>query len=156
MNMVAAGDPATIADVNPILSLFGKVWPVGSEPGHANLAKIAGNFMIGCAIQTMAEAATTLAKAGADEAAFLDMMANSLFASPIYRTYGPSVAGVAPLPDLGIGIAQKDVGLMELAGTEMGIRLPFAQALLEQLQIVCEIGRENKDVSVALPLALLS
>lgn len=154
LNMVAGGDAATLLEVEPVLALFGKVWPVGSEPGHANLAKIAGNFMIACAVETMAEAAITLAKAGAHQAAFLDMMSNSLFASPIYRTYSPSVAGTAPLPDLGIAIAQKDVGLMERAGYAMGLGLPFAQALVGQLQKVCDAGLAQRDVSVALPLVL--
>lgn len=156
LDMVAAGDQAVLAEVRPVLELFGKVWPVGTQPGHANLAKIAGNFMIASAIETMAEAAMTLARVGADQSAFLDMMAHSLFASPIYRTYGPSVSGAAPLPDLGIAIAQKDVGHMHAAGAKMGMGLPFAQALLAQLQCVCERGLEHKDVSVALPAVLSS
>lgn len=156
LNMVAAGDQALLTEVRPVLALFGKVWPVGTRPGHANLAKIAGNFMIASAIETMAEAAMTLARVGADQAAFLDMMSHSLFASPIYRTYGPSVSGAAPLPDLGIAIAQKDVGLMHAAAAKMGMNLPFAQALLGQIECVCERGLEHKDMSVALPAVLSS
>jgi 3-hydroxyisobutyrate dehydrogenase-like beta-hydroxyacid dehydrogenase len=154
LNILVAGDTKALSTAIPILSLFGKIWPIGGQPHHANLAKIAGNYMICCAVEAMSEAAALLTSVGADKAAFLEMMANSLFSAPIYRRYGPSVAGTSTLPNIGIAIAEKDVGLMNAAAKQTGVAAPFSAVLASQFAKVHEIGAHQKDISVALPLAL--
>ncbi len=75
----------------------GRAWRMGEDPQSAYLAKTAGDFMIGGAVETMAESAALVSSRGGDPAAFLAMVAETLFAAPIYRSYGPAVAsGVSP------------------------------------------------------------
>lgn len=154
LNMIAAGKRDLISRAEPILALFGKIWRMGDEPSQANLAKIAGNFMITCAVQAMAEASVTMSSAGADPETFLKMMTQSIFDAPIYRTYAPSIAGTDPLPDLGIAIMEKDVGLMIESATRYGISPAFGMALMTQMAKVHKAGQEQKDMSVSLPFVL--
>jgi 3-hydroxyisobutyrate dehydrogenase-like beta-hydroxyacid dehydrogenase len=59
LSIMAAGDSAAIDRVQPLFDAMGqKTYRVGSEPRHANIAKIAGNLMVACAIEATAEAAT--------------------------------------------------------------------------------------------------
>src|ERR1700741_103730 len=45
--VVAAGDASAIAEVQPLLDVIGqKTWPMGTEAEHANVVKLAGNFML--------------------------------------------------------------------------------------------------------------
>jgi 3-hydroxyisobutyrate dehydrogenase-like beta-hydroxyacid dehydrogenase len=58
LSIVAAGDPVAIAKVQPLFDVIGqKTYNVGAEPSRANVAKIAGNLMVACAIEGIAEAA---------------------------------------------------------------------------------------------------
>src|SRR5215471_10294401 len=51
LSIMAAGDSAAIDRVQPLFDAMGqKTYRVGSEPRHANIAKIAGNLMVACAI----------------------------------------------------------------------------------------------------------
>src|SRR5579864_118945 len=54
LQVVVAGDGATIARAQPVLSALGqKTWPVGDRPESANAVKVAGNFMLASAIEAM-------------------------------------------------------------------------------------------------------
>lgn len=153
LNILAAGDPEAIECAHTILSIFGTVWPLGDHSRHANLAKIAGNFMICSTVAVMAEASAVLRAAGADEGAFMDLMTQTLFAAPIYRTYGPSVVGRAPLPELGIAIPRKDVGLMKKEGNKHGIGAGIAATVLTLFDQADALGLSHLDMSRALASA---
>ncbi len=57
LNVVVGGEAALIERAQPVLSALGqKTWPVGDRPESANAVKVAGNFMIASAIETMGEA----------------------------------------------------------------------------------------------------
>jgi len=88
LNMVTAAAPDLLEKVEPFLSVLGKTWRVGDDPRIAHVAKIAGNFMIGCAIETMAESAALISLNGGDPGLFLTMLGETLFNSFIYRSYG--------------------------------------------------------------------
>ena len=93
LQVLAAGAPADVARVRPLLDAIGaRVWPVGDAPERANVIKIAGNFMIAAALESMAEA-TALARAeGVTAHELLDIMTSTLFASPVYQGYGALIA----------------------------------------------------------------
>ena len=55
--IVAAGDPAALDACRPAFDAMGqRTFEVGAEPVAANVVKIAGNFMLASAIETMGEA----------------------------------------------------------------------------------------------------
>jgi 3-hydroxyisobutyrate dehydrogenase-like beta-hydroxyacid dehydrogenase len=79
--VIVAGSNTDIAKVRPLLECIGRrVEVVGEAPEQANLFKIAGNFMLAAALESMGEAFALVRKGGIDAHAFQDMLSSSLFA----------------------------------------------------------------------------
>ncbi len=92
LNIVAAGDPAAIAQAQPIFDAIGqRTFVVGDDAPAANLVKLCGNFMILSAIEAMGEAMALAAANGLDKQALFDVLTGTLFGAPVYRNYGPMI-----------------------------------------------------------------
>jgi 3-hydroxyisobutyrate dehydrogenase-like beta-hydroxyacid dehydrogenase len=150
LQILVAGEPDAARQAREILGLFGQTWSMGETPHHAHLAKLAGNFMMGCTIEAMSECSGLLSACGADHAAFLDIMAKTLFASPILQSFASSVSGVLPLPASGLDIPLKDMGLWLAAARANGVRFAFIGALFERLAAAHALGFRADDWSAAL------
>ncbi len=131
LNIVAAGKQVAIDKVRPLLDAMGtKVWSMGEEPVRANVVKIAGNFMLASAIETMAEASTLAHAYGVGTADFLEVMTSTLFAAPAYQGYGKLIAERRFSPaGFAMPLGLKDVGLALSAGEGRRVPLPFAGVL---------------------------
>jgi 3-hydroxyisobutyrate dehydrogenase-like beta-hydroxyacid dehydrogenase len=149
LSIVVAGDPQAIARVQPLLDVIGqKTWHVGDEPSRANLAKIAGNLMVACAIEAIAEAAALVRAHGMSAPDVLDAIITSLFNVPVYRGYGEMIAKQQYEPpgfDLVLGM--KDVRLALMAGEEANVPLPFASTLRDSFMDAIANGDAHKDWS---------
>lgn len=151
LDIVTAGAPDILDRVEPVLGILGRTWRMGDDPKLACLVKIAGNFMIGCAVEAMAESAALISSHGGDPAPFLAMMGDTLFPAPVYRSYGAAIAsGVSPGVPSGLQAPLKGVGrtLGEAAAAE--IRMPFAELLQDRLHQAVGQGLSGEDWSVAL------
>jgi len=128
LNVVCAGDAGAMARVQPLLDAV----------GGASVAKIAGNFMLASAIESMAEACALGRAHGIEAGDFLAIMTQTLFAAPAYQGYGRLIAESRYEPaGFPARLGFKDVGLALEAGDDARVPLPFAgvvrQALLESL-----------------------
>ena len=100
---------------------------IGEEPEKANLFKIAGNFMIMSAVETMGEAFALLKKGGVDANLFLDTMTEGLFAAPIYKNYGKQILTEAYEPaGFYLWLGLKDSTLVRDAAKELAVPMPAA------------------------------
>lgn len=135
LNMLAAGRATAISKVLPLLeAMSSKVWPMGDLPERANVAKIAGNFMLASAIESMAEATALTRAYGVSAADFLDVMTNTLFAAPAYQGYGKMIAEQRFTPaGFTLSLGFKDVGLAQQAAESARVPLPFAGVLRDSL-----------------------
>ena len=135
LNILAAGAPAAIAKVRPLLEAMGsRVWPLGEAPERASVAKIAGNFMLAAAIESMAEATALTRAHGVSAADFLEVMTNTLFAAPAYQGYGKMIAEQRfKPPGFKLPLGLKDVELALTAGGAARVPLPFAGVLRDSL-----------------------
>jgi 3-hydroxyisobutyrate dehydrogenase-like beta-hydroxyacid dehydrogenase len=89
LTVVAAGEPWAVARAEPLLHVIGQhTWIVGNEPERANVVKLAGNFMLGAAVEAMAEAAALASRYGIAPAQLLEVLTKGVFAAPAYLTYG--------------------------------------------------------------------
>lgn len=147
--VLAAGDPATIDRVQPLLDAIGrKTFRVGDKPRQANVAKIAGNLMVACAIEAIAEAAVLLRKYEMSAADVLDVIVESLFAVPVYQGYARAIGREEYVPpgfDLVLGM--KDVRLALQAGEAVDAPLPFASVLRDAFIDAIANGDAHKDWS---------
>jgi 3-hydroxyisobutyrate dehydrogenase-like beta-hydroxyacid dehydrogenase len=152
LNVVVAGDPATIAKAQPVLDAIGqKTWPVGDQPESANVVKIAGNFMIASAIETMGEAVALARSHGVKADAFLDILTNTLFAAPAYKLYGGLIAAEKYKPaGFAAPLALKDVRLALSAADEKNVPMPFANVVRDSLmELIATDGADDDWVAIA-------
>lgn len=145
-----AGPRDWIEKARPYLESFGRIWPIGDEPSQANVAKLCGNFLIGAAIQSMAEAVAILSAANANANVLMSMLTETLFASPVYRNYAPSVTGLQPLARMGIALPRKDMELLSTVAALADCPASFLDALRERLARADAIGLGAEDWSGAL------
>lgn len=138
LNVLAAGAPDAVATAMPVLEqLAAKVWPLGEDPVRANALKLAGNFMIVSAIESMGEAVALGEAYGVPAPELLDLLSSTLFAAPIYKIYGGMIAErrYSP-PGFAAELGLKDVRLVLDAAEAKGLSMPqadLAEASLEML-----------------------
>lgn len=133
LNIVASGDPAGIAAVQPYLDVLGKhTWNVGPEPRTANLVKIAVNFNLIHAIQALAESLTLVEAGGVDSSTFIEIITDVAFTGSVYKGYGRLIAEREYDPKFSVALGAKDLGLLADAAREHGLSLPSV-AVLQQV-----------------------
>jgi 3-hydroxyisobutyrate dehydrogenase-like beta-hydroxyacid dehydrogenase len=149
LNIVVAGEDAAIAKVQPLFDVLGqKTWRLGTDPKRANVAKIAGNMMITLAMEAMGEASALTESHGVKAADFLDIVTNTLFASPSYKRYGGFIASNTYEPGFKLTLGLKDVNLALEAASETSMQLPAAQIVRENMLQAIDQGLGDKDWSI--------
>ena len=147
LNVVVAGDAAAIARIEPLLSVIGeRTWPLAGAPECANAVKLAGNFMIASALETMGEATALVKAHGVTSGDFLKVMTNTLFAAPVYQLYGRLIAEQRYEPaGFTLALGFKDVRLALQAGDGANVALPFASVLRDHFLEATAAGMANHD-----------
>ena len=155
LNILVAGKPHVIERVRPLLDVMGsRIWPLGESPERANVVKIAGNFMIGAAIESMAEASALTRAHGVSAADFLEVMTNSLFATPAYQGYAKLIAESRYTPaGFALPLGYKDIGLALAAADAMRVPLPLAGVLRDSLLEALSTGDEDVDWAIMAQVA---
>jgi 3-hydroxyisobutyrate dehydrogenase-like beta-hydroxyacid dehydrogenase len=145
--VVAGGAEAQIKKLTPVLGAIGTHTVIaGDTPEKANLFKIAGNFMIIAALETMSEAFALLRKGGVDPRQFHEVMSNSLFASRVHQGYGQIILGRHFEPagfEMKLGL--KDSDLARSAAKEMHMTMPLADLASSHFQHGIDHGMGEKD-----------
>ena len=144
--VVAAGDDNALAVCDPLFAAIGqRTFKVGATPKMANVIKLCGNFMIMAAIESLAEAMTLAAKNGVDKAALLEVLTNTLFSAPVYRTYGDILLHERFEPaGFAAPLGLKDMNLANSAALAAKVAMPFLGVLRGQL--VTAIARHGEKV----------
>jgi 3-hydroxyisobutyrate dehydrogenase-like beta-hydroxyacid dehydrogenase len=147
LNVVVAGEAAAVARVRPLLAALGeRIWPVGTEPERANVVKLAGNFMIASALETMGEAAALARGHGVSAQQLLEIMTGTLFAAPVYQGYGRLIAEQRYTPaGFGLALGFKDVRLALQAGEAAHVPMPFASLLRDRFLEAIAAGQSDLD-----------
>lgn len=156
LNVVAAGDPNAIARVEPVLDVVGqRVWRLGIQPERANVVKLAGNFMLGAAVEAMAEASAMASRYGIAPADLLDVLTNGVFSSPAYKTYGEAIAKQRYDPP-GFKLAQllKDLRLALAAADTVNAPMPLAAVVHEALLEGAAHGDGDRDLAALAIVAM--
>ena len=154
LNILAAGEADAVEKVLPLLDALGKkTWPLGDDPKHANVAKIAGNLMSTLAIEAMGEATALTEIYGLKAADFLEVVTNSIFASPSYQRYGGNIARNSYEPGFKLSLGLKDVNLVLAAAKAKHAVLPAAEIVRENMSQAVEQGLGDKDWSALAKVA---
>jgi 3-hydroxyisobutyrate dehydrogenase-like beta-hydroxyacid dehydrogenase len=149
LTIVAAGDPSAITRVQPLLDVIGqRTWPMGVQPERANVVKLAGNFMLGAAVEAMAEASAMAARHGIAPADFLNVLTTGVFAAPAYQTYGDAIANQRyDPPGFRLALTLKDLRLALAAADEVTAPMPLADVVYESLLEAAARGDGERDLA---------
>ena len=156
LNILAAGNADALKAVQPLFEALGqKTWPLGDEPVHANIAKIAANLMITLAIEAMGEATALTEQYGLPAGDFLNVVTNTVFACPSYQRYGSNIAKNTYEPGFKLTLGLKDVNLALDAAKAKGAALPSAEIVRENMDSAVDAGLGDKDWSALAKTARL-
>jgi len=150
LNIVAAGPPAAIDKARPALESMGtRVWPAGKDASRANVVKLATNFMLLAAVESMGEAASLVAAHGIEPADFLEIVTNTAFAAPAYKAYAPAMGRREYDNPEGFKLAlgAKDLDLALTASGNTRVPLPVGSAVRERLLESLAAGDGGRDLS---------
>lgn len=147
--VVAAGAPATVQAVAPVLDAIGqRTFVVAEHPEAASLVKLSGNFLIASVIESLGEAMALVGKAGVDKQQYLDVLTSTLFGAPVYQTYGGLIARDEFEPaGFAATLGLKDIRLVLAAGEELRVPLPIASLLRDRFLTLLAGGGEALDWS---------
>lgn len=153
--IVAAGPQEVIERCQPVLEAMGqRVFIMGEKPEMANVVKLSGNFLIASVVESLGEAIALTRKYGIDPHQYVEFLTNSLFAAPIYRTYGGIIAGQRYQPaafKLRLGL--KDIRLALAAAEAVDAPLPFASLIRDHILTAIARGMQDWDWSSTAKLA---
>ena len=145
--IVAGGAAPLLATLAPLFDAIGqRAFAISATPAAANLVKLSGNFLTASTIEAMGEAFALVRKAGIDPHAYLDLLTNTLFTAPIYRTYGTLMAeGRYEPAGFSVPLGLKDIRLALAAAEREGVPMPLASLLRDQLMTVLAQGGAERD-----------
>jgi len=146
--VLPAGPADVIERFRPLFDAIGRAtFVAGAEPWQANVTKLCGNFMLASVLETFGEAFATLRKSGVDPLVFLEIV-NSLFASPVYASYGKAIADEKFEPaGFALKLGLKDIRLALLAAEECVSPMPIASLLRDHFLSAIAQGQANLDWS---------
>jgi len=147
--IAAAGPADQIARCQPLFDAMGqKTYVVGDDPPAANVVKVAGNFLITVVIESLGESFALIKKSGVDADKFLEVLVGSLFAAPVYRTYGPMVAANNFEPvGFRMALGMKDNRLVLAAAEDVAVPLPLASLIRDRMLAATAQGMADADWS---------
>lgn len=145
--IVAAGPADSIARCQPVFEALSRGRSVvGADPWLANAVKLAGNFLIAAALESMGEAFALVRKSGVDAGQFLEIVNSALFNSPLYAGYGAAVAKEQFEPaGFKLRLGFKDLRLAQEAAEAAAVPMPLAGVLRDRFLAAIARGEGDLD-----------
>jgi 3-hydroxyisobutyrate dehydrogenase-like beta-hydroxyacid dehydrogenase len=153
--VAAAGKPAALQDVAPLLAAIGqKTFIISDSPKTANIVKLSVNFLMASAIEALGEAMVLVVKGGVDAHRYVELLTATLFGAPVYQIYGALLADKAFEPaGFSVVLGAKDIGLVLGAAADLRVPLPFASLLHDHFLTLLANGDGGLDWSAVGALA---
>jgi len=131
--VVASGSALAMDQVMPSLQSLGtRTWNLGTDPRLASVVKIAVNYSIISALQSITESMVLAETAGIDPGTFVEILTHTAFSGSAHRGYGPIIAEKRYEPvGFSMSLGVKDLSLASSVASELGIELPLAPVLQE-------------------------
>jgi 3-hydroxyisobutyrate dehydrogenase-like beta-hydroxyacid dehydrogenase len=144
--IVAAGEPEPIDRCRPLFDAMGqKIFVLGGFPPAANLVKLGGNFLVASVIECLGEAIALMRKADVPAHRFLEILIESLFSAPVYKTYGRLILEAKYKPaGFRMPLALKDLRSVLAAAEANAVPMPVASLIHDR--ILTEVARGNGDL----------
>jgi len=148
LSLMVGGDADVFQKVKPILLDIGpKVTHVGKN-GLAVTMKIATNLSLAVQMLAFSEGVLIAEKAGIKREVAVEVLTNSVIASPMVKYRGPFVLEMPEEAWFNVNMMQKDMNLALELGRQLDIPLPTTAATNEMLTAARGMGFEEQDFAV--------
>jgi 3-hydroxyisobutyrate dehydrogenase-like beta-hydroxyacid dehydrogenase len=148
LSIMVGGDRAAYERVLPILQDIGpKVTYVGAN-GLAAAMKIATNLSLAVQMLAFSEGVLLAEKSGITRKTAVEVLLNSVIASPMVKYRGPFVLGLPEEAWFDVNMMQKDLLLALDMGRELDVPLPTTAVTNEMLTAARGMGLAGKDFAV--------
>jgi 3-hydroxyisobutyrate dehydrogenase-like beta-hydroxyacid dehydrogenase len=108
--------------------------------------KLAGNFLIAAALESLGEAFALVRKSGVDAGQFLEIVNSALFNSPLYAGYGAAIAKEQFEPaGFKLSLGFKDLRLAQEAAESAAVPMPLAGILRDRYLAAIARGEADLD-----------
>jgi 3-hydroxyisobutyrate dehydrogenase-like beta-hydroxyacid dehydrogenase len=145
LSVMVGGEPATFDRVKPLLEDIGpKVTHVGGN-GLAVSMKIAVNLSLAVQMLAFSEGVLLAEKSGIPRKTAVEVLTNSVVASPMVQYRGPFVLGLPDEAWFDMNMMQKDMSLALEMGRQLCVPLPTTAVTNEFLTAARGAGLAEKD-----------
>ena len=145
LSIMVGGDPASFERVQPILRDIGpKVTRVGGN-GLAVSMKIATNLNLAVQMLAFSEAVLLAEKSGIARETAVEVLLNSVIASPMVKYRGPLVLNMPDEAWFDMNMMQKDLFLALEMGKQFHVPLPTTAVTNQMLTAARGMGLAEKD-----------
>lgn len=148
LSIMVGGDPAVFEKVKPVLLDIGpKATFVGAN-GLAVTMKIATNLSLAVQMLAFSEGVLLAEKSGIKRETAVEVLLNSVIASPMVKYRGPFVLGLPEEAWFDCNMMQKDMNLALELGRGLDVPLPTTAITNEFLTAARGFGLEREDFAV--------
>jgi 3-hydroxyisobutyrate dehydrogenase-like beta-hydroxyacid dehydrogenase len=147
LSIMVGGDQAAYERVRPMLHDIGPtVTHVGAN-GLALCMKIATNLSLAVQMLAFSEGVLLAEKSGIARETAVQVLLNSVIASPMLQYRGPFVLGMPDEAWFDMRMTQKDLRLALEMGQELDVPLPTTAVTNEMLTAACGMGLGDQDMA---------
>jgi 3-hydroxyisobutyrate dehydrogenase-like beta-hydroxyacid dehydrogenase len=143
--VMVGGDRATFDRISSVLRELGPTVSHVGGNGMALAVKIAINLSVAVQMLAFSEGVLLAEKSGIDRKTAVELMTNSVIASPLVKYKAPFVLQLPDQAWFNVTMMQKDVGLALEAGRRLGVPLPTTAATNEMLTAARAAGLGDED-----------
>ncbi len=148
--VIAAGPPEGLARCEPLFVAVGqRTFTFGPDPVAAVVVKLAVNIMGLSNVEALGEAFALTTQYGVQRSDFYEFLTNSLFSTPLYKSYGKLVEQDSFKPaNFAVPLGLKDIKLALAAAENVNLALPAANVVRDHLVQAIAQGYSEEDWSV--------
>jgi 3-hydroxyisobutyrate dehydrogenase-like beta-hydroxyacid dehydrogenase len=148
LSLMVGGERAVLERVLPVLEDIGPTVTYVGGNGQAVLMKIATNLSLAVQMLAFSEGVLLAEKGGIPRETGVEVLLNSVIASPMIGYRGPFVLGMPNEAWFDVNMMQKDMELALEAGRELEVPLPTSAATNELLTAARAMGLDKHDFAV--------
>jgi 3-hydroxyisobutyrate dehydrogenase-like beta-hydroxyacid dehydrogenase len=148
LSIMVAGEEAVFEQVKSILLDIGPKATYVGENGLAVTMKIATNLSLAVQMLAFSEGVLLAEKSGIKRETAVEVLVNSVIASPMVKYRGPFVLGMPDEAWFNVNMMQKDLNLAQELGQQLDVPLPTTAATNEFLTAARGMGLTEEDFAI--------
>ena len=148
LSIMVAGDQSVFEQVKPILLDIGPKATYVGKNGLAVTMKIATNLSLAVQMLAFSEGVLLAEKSGIKRETAVEVLVNSVIASPMVKYRGPFVLGMPDEAWFNVNMMQKDLNLAQELGQQLDVPLPTTAATNEFLTAARGMGLTEEDFAI--------